>query len=54
MSWGSGKGGGGAGGKVNDMICHFNKMTLTTTLWIDGRGKGGSQETKYEAPAKSR
>lgn len=51
---GVGEGGGGAGGKVNDVICHFNETTLTTVLWTDERGKGGSQETKYKAPAKPR
>lgn len=41
-------------GKMKDVICHFNKMTLTAIMWIDERGKGRSQETNYEASTKSR
>lgn len=32
-------------GKVNDVIHHFNKVTLTAIMWIDERSKSRSQET---------
>lgn len=37
--------GGVAVGKMNDVIRHFNKMTLTAVMGTDEKGKGRSQET---------